>query len=1063
VGAATEQVIHTPTAKNLKLVFSHFPAFATFVKENHLVDYIKEQIRLSVELDLPLMKKLAHIPEDELLELSITSHREHLEHAENNTLRKRLDDTLKMWEDDTLEIISQDDIAVEDITIGGLIRKLALMKFLPFYTTDAFSSIEIIKEIDFYESISATEASNLFIKLLRKKINEHAHFIERITNTTPGAIYVYDHELNKEIYSNNKLYDLLGYTKEDLAGMEDILQGLVCPDDLEMLQEDYRNIKNIQDGEIKIIDCRTKHKDGTYRWIRSFRSAFKRNAAGEVTQVIGISTDITDEKARAEQLKHNEELLLEAQQIASIGSYIVDVETEVIEATPQFKKIFETDNTERQNILQNMHPADRVKLDELRKNAIATNGSYDFEYRYYVNGREKIIWVNGVVSMSEGRKVLKGTVMDVTERRHMIQRLQRSEDLYKQAQALSHIGNWIWHIVSNKIEWSDELYKIHELEPGTEITPDFLRSLNHPDDSQNVQELIGKSIETKEPYDFYYRVVLKGGKTKILHARGEVMADTQGNVYKLLGTLQDVTEKQTLLERLQMSDELYKQAQSISHVGNWEWDINTNSISWSDELFRIFGLEPQSESVDFAKYTSRIHPEDRESTINCIMTSLHTHEPFENYYRIEAADGKHKIIHSRGELKTDKDNKPVKMYGICQDVTKEQHIEKHLRENEAFIQKIANTTPSLIASYNINTGKYSYINYAFEKILGYDRKIIFEQGISFFTEIVHPDDLGSLMEKNAQALEEANNNPPADGNEMIVEFKYRMRNAEGEYRWFHTYGTIFDRNADGKVENLLNVSVDITEQEEAEQALYQNNLLLKQSNSSLEEYAYVASHDLKEPLRKISTFGDRLLAVQYEQLEDEGKLYLEKIIDSAKRMQRMINDLLSISIITGNRQFENMSLQQILDDAAQTLEHKIENKQATINAKELPVARIVPSQFRQLFQNLLSNSLKFVKTGVPPEINISWQYLKPQQVTGHKLAKANQYLQLSFSDNGIGIDNAYANKIFTIFQRLHGKTEYEGTGIGLAICKKIAENHGGTIFADGKPGVGVTFTIIIPA
>lgn len=180
-------------------------------------------------------------------------------------------------------------------------------------------------------------------------------------------------------------------------------------------------------------------------------------------------------------------------------------------------------------------------------------------------------------------------------------------------------------------------------------------------------------------------------------------------------------------------------------------------------------------------------------------------------------------------------------------------------------------------------------------------------------------------------------------------------------------------------------------------------------------------------------------------------------------MQNMISDLLSISMISGNRSFEVCSLQKILEETVQTLEFKIENQQAVIRYDALPEASIVPSQFRQLFQNLLANSLKFVREGVTPVITITSSEADAYEVAPYQLAKAEKYLKLTITDNGIGFENEYAQKIFAIFQRLHGRSEYEGSGIGLSICKKIVEHHGGVIFAHGQPGVGATFSIILPA
>ena len=176
----------------------------------------------------------------------------------------------------------------------------------------------------------------------------------------------------------------------------------------------------------------------------------------------------------------------------------------------------------------------------------------------------------------------------------------------------------------------------------------------------------------------------------------------------------------------------------------------------------------------------------------------------------------------------------------------------------------------------------------------------------------------------------------------------------------------------------------------------------------------------------------------------------------------MIGDLLSVSTIMGNKAFEMCDLNLLLADALQALEHKIEEGNAVIETTTLPAAFVVPSQFRQLFQNLVNNSLKFKRERVSSHIKISGKLLSSKAAESYDLPKAKKYLQVEVADNGIGFDNQYAGKIFAIFQRLHGKTEYEGTGIGLAVCKKIVENHGGTIFAKGVPGQSAVFTLIIP-
>jgi signal transduction histidine kinase len=167
-------------------------------------------------------------------------------------------------------------------------------------------------------------------------------------------------------------------------------------------------------------------------------------------------------------------------------------------------------------------------------------------------------------------------------------------------------------------------------------------------------------------------------------------------------------------------------------------------------------------------------------------------------------------------------------------------------------------------------------------------------------------------------------------------------------------------------------------------------------------------------------------------------------------------------LISGDKHYEKTDLNNILEDVLQTLEFKIEKKKAIVNADALPEVNVVPFQFRQLFQNLISNSLKFIPEDRQPVITIKTSTVKYDDLIRYNLQRGKRYVSISISDNGIGFDNKFASKIFTIFQRLHGKSDYEGSGIGLAICKKIIENHEGTIFAEGKPGEGATFTIIIP-
>jgi light-regulated signal transduction histidine kinase (bacteriophytochrome) len=238
---------------------------------------------------------------------------------------------------------------------------------------------------------------------------------------------------------------------------------------------------------------------------------------------------------------------------------------------------------------------------------------------------------------------------------------------------------------------------------------------------------------------------------------------------------------------------------------------------------------------------------------------------------------------------------------------------------------------------------------------------------------------------------------------------------------------------------------------------------LDKSNQSLQEFVYFASHDLQEPLRKISTFVGRLDQRFQAELPEEGRSYLSRIINATQNMQRLLEDLLAFSRLSfEERSVEIVNLNNCVRLAISDLEIKIEDSGAQISGSDLPFINGHPHQIKQLFLNLLSNAIKFRKAHTVPQIRILCAKVSDPLLPDQTVL-AGAFLELKIMDNGIGFDQLFAEKIFTIFQRLNGKTEYTGSGIGLAICRKIVENHGGKIYANSEIGQGASFTILLPA
>jgi light-regulated signal transduction histidine kinase (bacteriophytochrome) len=250
---------------------------------------------------------------------------------------------------------------------------------------------------------------------------------------------------------------------------------------------------------------------------------------------------------------------------------------------------------------------------------------------------------------------------------------------------------------------------------------------------------------------------------------------------------------------------------------------------------------------------------------------------------------------------------------------------------------------------------------------------------------------------------------------------------------------------------LMGTGIDISDRVRAEKTLLDQTRELERSNKDLERFAFIASHDLQEPLRKIQSFGDRLDEKYHQSLDEKGKHYLMRMRESARRSQEMVDDLLIYSKISrSQKEFGYVNLNLVLEEVLDNLQTTIELSNAKIETDSLPFLYSNRSQMYQLFQHLIDNGIKFSHDGRDPEIEI--------RVGNHQ----DDLVTLSFTDNGIGLDPKYTHKVFQPFQRLHGRDKFPGSGIGLAICSRIVEQHHGSIDVESTPGAGTTIIVTIP-
>ncbi len=350
---------------------------------------------------------------------------------------------------------------------------------------------------------------------------------------------------------------------------------------------------------------------------------------------------------------------------------------------------------------------------------------------------------------------------------------------------------------------------------------------------------------------------------------------------------------------------------------------------------------------------------------------------------------------------------------------------------------------------NLQTQEYSLSDNVY-RLLGFKPEGFFASQENFL-KYVHPEDLPAFREATEKLVK----------NVSLPPLTYRVIRKDKKVRYFRTTGRIVTNKLGDRI--LIGTNSDVTDEVLASMSLEQQNFELEASNKELVAFNYAASHDLQEPLRKIQTFVSRLSEKEHKNLSETGKEFMGRINSSVERMRILIEDLLQYSRTTKTEKvFEDTDLNVLMDNAKLDLAQFIEEKNAKIHNQALPELKVIPFQIQQLFINLINNSLKYSKADNPPEINITCKKVIASEEDLIPKSTKDKFYKIVFKDNGIGFEQEYSEKIFVLFNRLHNKNEYEGTGIGLAICKKIVENHRGFIFAEGKVDAGATFIIFLP-
>ncbi|MEJ7872996.1 MAG: PAS domain S-box protein, partial [Rubrobacteraceae bacterium] len=551
----------------------------------------------------------------------------------------------------------------------------------------------------------------------------------------------------------------------------------------------------------------------------------------------------------------------------------------------------------------------------------------------------------------------------------------------------------------------------------------------------------------------------------------------------------DITERKKVEEDLRKSEARLAEAQRIAHLGNWEWDTKTGRVWWSDETYRIYGLEPGELVPTLDTVMDVFHPDDRHLLRLAINRAFHEDEPYSFEHRIVRPDGEVRWIYRQVKVVRGKGEESLRLFGTVHDISEHKSVERELIEGARQAALGEDVGAALNESGDLRTilrrcteAMVRHLDAAFARIWilnEEDNELELQASAGMYTHLdgVHSRvpvgkfKIGLIaQERRPYLTNDVLGDPRVHDKEWarqegMVAFAGYPLVVEGRL-----VGVVamFARQhlAEATLNALASVAGTIAQgivRKQAEENLRAYAARLNRSNRDLQDFAYVASHDLQEPLRKVRTFADRLNVKYAEVLGEQGRDYLERMAGAAARMQDLIDDLLELSRVTTKAQpFTPVDLSEVAQEVLSDLEARIDQIGGRVEVSGLPTVEADRPQMRQLLQNLIGNALKFHREGKTPIIKVYGAFVQKRKEEPNRRAAHGGVCQILVEDNGIGFDEEHLERIFVPFQRLHGRTDYEGTGMGLAICRKVVERHGGDITAKSIPGRGATFVVTLP-
>ena len=672
---------------------------------------------------------------------------------------------------------------------------------------------------------------------------------------------------------------------------------------------------------------------------------------------------------------------------------------------------------------------------------------------------------------------------DVTERRIAEQALaERTEELGR-ALTAARAGTWTLELETGEVRWSDGVEAIFGLPANTfDNRFETYTQLVHPDDRASVEAALRAALDAGERLDVTHRIVRPvDGSVRWLEGTGDVLRDEGGRAVRMAGVVQDVTERAQTEAMLRERERQLGEAQRVAHVGSFVWSVVEDRVTWSDELYRIYGLEPQESPATFEAFLGQIHPDDRAGVEETIRAALAGEGPLRMRERIVRPSGEIRHLSSWGEVLRDPAGTPVRLVGVCQDVTERREAE--LRR-ERLTERLNTLHEIDLAILGANSAA-TVAGVALERLVGLlpgsaaQVVVVDEEGASASVLAAEPAAFAPAEpwttprrgERRPAVVAELAADPATAGRRRLAAEGWRSLLQAPLIANGRCVGalTLVSREPGAYDDERVAVVREVAAQlavalqqrayrqrierhsDELEHRVVERTQELQEANAELESFSYSVAHDLRAPLRAVQGLTQALMEDYAHELDETGHDYGRRIVGAVQRMDRLIQDLLAYAKLSRSEPSRSpVSLAAVVREVLAQQEPEIAAREATIEVAD-PLPDVVGhhATLIQVVGNLVSNALKFVAPGTRPHVVV-------------RTAAAEGRVELCVEDNGIGIEPRHLARIFRIFERLHGVEAYPGTGIGLAIVRKGTERLGGSTSVESEPGRGSRFSVVLP-